>query len=286
MKQRKKSSAFPFKKELMALVVILSALCILFAVVRAVQKPEGVRAASEDVSVTMTERRTTLPQEIVRSEDEGEQPSQDDKVVYLTFDDGPTSNTNAILDALDRSGVKATFFVIHTHNGCEIQLRDIYTRGHAIGLHSYSHQYEIYRSEEAYFEDLDQISDLVYEATGERSKLLRFPGGSSNTISRKYKAGIMSALTKAVEKKGYVYFDWNWDSMDASNLGKDAASITKYATRPIGQDSHVILLMHDSATKKATVEALPDIIRTYKDAGYRFDVLSTESYVYHHKVNN
>ncbi len=298
MKQQKKKTDFPFKKEGSALAVILFILAVLFAAVRALQPPAQSKPADAPQTVEQQSIRQELPEppqtfpspettQTTSAAPETTQPdAETDKVVYLTFDDGPTSNTTHILDALDEGGAKATFFVIHTYDGCEKQIKEIYDRGHRIALHSYTHQYEIYRSEKTYFEDLEKISDLVFKATGERSKLIRFPGGSSNTISRKYCQGIMSTLTKAVTEKGYVYFDWDWDSMDASSAGKDAASITQYATRPIGQDDHIILLMHDSATKKATANAIPDIVRAYKQAGYRFGLLSKDSYVYHHSVNN
>ena len=284
-KRKKQSRAMPFKREFTALVVFLCILAVLFGVVHAVRpqrsRPVGGKADRETESLTALAEDYAMPDTVP-----GAAPADGDKVIYLTFDDGPTKNTTRILDALDSSGVKATFFVIHTYDGCERQIKEIYDRGHQVALHSYSHAYNIYASQEAFFADLQKISDLVYNATGFRSMLLRFPGGSSNTISRKYAQGIMTTLTKAVEEKGYVYFDWNWDSMDASNRGKDAASIIDYSTRPIGKDDQVILLMHDSATKKATVEALPEVIRTYKQAGYRFDVLSTKSFVHHHTVNN
>lgn len=187
---------------------------------------------------------------------------------------------------LEQNGVRGTFFVIHSYNGCEKQIRSIYERGHCVALHTYSHSYSIYRSEEAYFKDLDRISDLVYDATGMRSTLVRFPGGSSNTISRRYKKGIMSTLTKEVPKRGYVYFDWNVDSGDASAVLVSAEKIVRNSTAAIGKKNQIILLMHDAAAKTTTVEALPGVIEAYRDAGYRFDVLSEDSFVWHHKVYN
>ncbi len=213
--------------------------------------------------------------------------SEDDKVIYLTFDDGPTDNTRNLLDILDRYGVKATFFVIHTYDGCEVQIKELYDRGQQIALHSYTHNYNIYRSVDTYFEDLQQISDLVYNATGGyRSTLVRFPGGTSNTVSRKYSSGIMTTLSKELPARGYRYFDWDWDSTDAEANRQDTSVIVRNATKAIGNDNHVILLMHDAAAKTTTVEALPQIIEAYRNAGYRFDVLSMTSYTYQHKPNN
>lgn len=211
----------------------------------------------------------------------------DDKVIYLTFDDGPSKNTTRILDILDQYGIKATFFVIHTYDGCEKQLKEIADRGHAIGLHSYSHDFSIYSSVDTYFEDLNKISDLVYDATGIRSKLVRFPGGTSNTISKNYCSGIMTTLSQELPARGYYYFDWDWDSTDASDKQVPASQIYEKSIKAAQcGDSHVILLMHDAPIKSTTTDALPDIIQYYKDCGYRFDVLSGTSYTYHHNPNN
>lgn len=212
--------------------------------------------------------------------------SSGEKVIYLTFDDGPTDNTENIMDVLERYDVRGTFFVIHSYDGCEKQLREMHDRGHCVALHTYSHSYSIYRSQETYFEDLGKISDLVYNATGERSKLVRFPGGSSNTISRKYKKGIMTTLTQELPKRGYAYFDWNVDSADASAVHVPADKIVRNSTTAIGKKNQVILLMHDAKAKTSTVDALPDIVKAYRDAGYRFDVLSEDSFTWHHRVQN
>ena len=230
---------------------------------------------------------TTTPINAVTSAPVASELSEDDKVIYLTFDDGPTDNTRNLLDILDRYGVKATFFVIHTYDGCEVQIKEIYDRGQQIALHSYTHNYNIYRSVDTYFEDLQQISDLVYNATGGyRSTLVRFPGGTSNTVSRKYCSGIMTTLSQELPARGYRYFDWDWDSTDAEANRQDTSVIVRKVTAAIGNDNHVILLMHDAAAKTTTVEALPQIIEAYRNAGYRFDVLSMTSYTYQHKPNN
>ena len=291
----RKKKSFPFKNELIALSVVAICLTVIFWVQRTYFEPSGIStaessAASETLSGSKQTDTSTYSAAPVSTagekETENSTTASNEKVVYLTFDDGPTDNTSRILDALDSGGVKATFFVIHSYDGCEAQIREIHEHGHCVALHSYSHRYNIYRSTEAYFEDLQKISDLVYEATGVRSKLIRFPGGSSNTVSKKYCEGIMTTLTRAVTEKGYVYFDWNWDSLDAAAVTNDVSTIKKYATIPIGQSKYVILLMHDAYSKTTTPQALPEIITAYKKAGYRFDVLSADSYCYHHTVNN
>lgn len=241
-----------------------------------VSDPTGIVPASTSAAVGTTAPITVAPV-----------TNPDDKVIYLTFDDGPSKNTDRILKVLDDYGIKATFFVIHTYDGCESQIRDIYQKGHAIGLHSYTHDFSIYESESSYFDDLNKISDLVYTATGIRSNLVRFPGGTSNTISRNYCDGIMTQLSQSVPSRGFRYFDWDWDSTDASGNNRTSDEIYENAIKGAQADDHnIILLMHDAPAKTTTADALPRIIQYYKDCGYRFDVLSDSSYTYQHNPNN
>ena len=217
--------------------------------------------------------------------------TDDRKVVYLTFDDGPSKNTPRLLDTLDELVVKATFFVVgDAVNSYPQYLTEIVNRGHAVALHAYSHEYgEIYKSEDAYFADLQKISDLVYNWTGIRTNIIRFPGGSSNGVSRQYCPGLMTSLTKKVIEKGYQYYDWNVDSHDAD--GKYAKPSTpvdvilgyvkEYTPKKIN------LLMHDTYYKTTTIDALPEIVRYYRELGYEFDVIDEDAYVCHHgKLNN
>ncbi len=221
-------------------------------------------------------------------------PANDgDKVCYLTFDDGPSSSvTTKILATLDKYDAKATFFVA---NGSKSLLTQINNGGHAIGLHTNTHDYDIYKSKDAYFKDLNAISDKVYDAVGIRSKIIRFPGGSSNTVSRSRCEGIMSVLVEEVEKQGYAYFDWNVDSNDANASkmqvidGKKRTpkdTIVKSVLNNAKGKDKICVLMHDIAVKTTTAEALPEIIEGLKEMGYRFEALSTLSPVFHAKVSN
>lgn len=205
---------------------------------------------------------------------------------YLTFDDGPSDNTRKILDILDRYHVKATFFVIY-HGGCEDIYKDIVNRGHTIALHSYSHEYgDIYRSEDAYFKDLSKLDDYVGKVTGVHPKYLRFPGGSSNTISRKYCSGIMTKLTKSVTDKGYYYYDWNVDSGDADGNKIAADKLVDNVKKRIGNTSNAVLLMHDTSAKTTTVDALPRIIEFLQSKGYRLLPIDETTVAPHHTINN
>lgn len=210
---------------------------------------------------------------------------QSGKTVYLTFDDGPSPNTPAILDILDRYGVKATFFVINGRYNK--YMKDIVNRGHQIALHSYTHNYAtVYSSDKAYFDDLEKIHKVVLDQTGYDTKIIRFPGGSSNTVSKKYSPGIMTRLTKSVTAQGYIYFDWNCTNGDATGKKTTVQSQLKSCSQYPKSASSIIVLMHDTADKKTTVEALPQIIEYYQKAGMAIDIITPFTKPVHHGVQN
>ena len=201
-----------------------------------------------------------------------------EKICYLTFDDGPSERTLEILKILKEYEVKATFFVIASKKN--EYLKQIANEGHAIGLHSYLHDYKkIYKSEKAFFDDLDKISDVVKKETGLNSKVIRFPGGTSNQKAPK---GMMKKIAKSATDKGYVYFDWNCDTKDSWGNNVKKKDIIKslketYKNPYLKQDGRVCVLMHDSLYKKTTVKALPDIIKFFKKEGYTFEILTEET---------
>ena len=204
--------------------------------------------------------------------------------LYLTFDDGPGAHTARLLDILKNYNVKATFFVTGYNNNYNDLLKREKEEGHTIGLHSYSHNYSlIYTSIDAYMEDLLSIQNKVKECTGEESKIIRFPGGSSNTISRKYRTHIMSDLTSKVESLGFRYFDWTIVSGDAGDT-KDSNKIVSNVTGGITEDGLNVVLMHD--IKPYTVDAIERIITFGLSNGYTFAPLTMDSPVVHQKVNN
>lgn len=178
------------------------------------------------------------------------------KRVYLTFDDGPSANTDKILDVLDAYGVKATFFVVGKDNYAQ-QYRRIVDEGHTLAMHSYSHVYrDIYSSLDAYQQDLNKLRTFLYEITGVECNIVRFPGGSSNTISEVD----MHTLIEYLDSEGMIYFDWNVSSGDASKTGKSANQIASDVLENIGKYDNAVILMHDAAGKGSTVDALPIII--------------------------
>ena len=207
------------------------------------------------------------------------------KIVYLTFDDGPSQNTDRILKILKKYNAKATFFVTGCHQEYNQYIIEAYKQGHTIGLHSYLHEYQdIYSSKDAYFKDLKKIKQMVKQLIGIQVHYIRFPGGRSNRISKNYCHGIMSQLTREVIKQGYQYYDWNGDTTDASGDHIPTATIIKQATSETHQN--IVLLAHDTDAKDTTVAALPSIIQYYKEKGYQFLGIDDESYYVHHDIQN
>lgn len=203
------------------------------------------------------------------------------RIIYLTFDDGPSPNTPYILDILKKYNVKATFFVTGQHESSFSYIERIHREGHTIAAHTYSHKWEIYTSVDSYFADLDKINSVINKYTGKPSKLIRFPGGSSNRVSAKYNKGIMTELASQCTLKGYTYFDWNIDSMDTSTSDPD--KVFRNITSHLGSGYYNIL-MHD--TKKVHREALPQVIEYGINNGYTFLPLDETSPAPHHSINN
>ncbi len=211
-------------------------------------------------------------------------PSQ--KTIYLTFDDGPSYLTNQILDILEEAEVPATFFVVgsNIYKYQEIVKR-AYIDGHTIAIHSDSHNYGyVYSSLDNYLNDLMTIRRKVYNIIKEYPRIVRLPGGASNTISKNFKEGIMTEITNWLDNNDYYYFDWNIDSLDAS--GKASKESIYNSVISNLKSGNNIILMHDSSTKQATVEALPLIIEYAKKNGYTFAKITKNTETYHHKIRN
>ena len=189
-----------------------------------------------------------------------ENEETDDMIsVYLTFDDGPSAETDRILDILKEYNVKATFFVIgKTDENSVKAYQRIVEEGHTLGMHSYSHQYaQVYASQEAFEDDLTSLQDYLFSITGMESTFYRFPGGSSNKVSKIP----MSDLIQCLKERNITYFDWNVSSGDASGTQLSSQTIINNVMNGInGAHKNYVVLFHDSAAKKTTVDALPEII--------------------------
>ncbi len=221
------------------------------AYVSALGNPSGQEGASG--------QGVTAGQEDARGqEDASDEEDVPVRKVYLTFDDGPSSNTDNILDILDTYGVKATFFVTGKEGSkAEASYRRIVEEGHTLGMHSYTHDYSvIYASEEAFMEDMEKLQRYLYDVTGVQSTYIRFPGGSSNKVSDVD----MRLLITDVHEAGMEYFDWNVSSQDASSKPLTKEEILDNCLNSIERFQNCIILMHDAGSKDSTVEALPELI--------------------------
>lgn len=204
-------------------------------------------------------------------------------VIYLTFDDGPsTKNTARLLDILKEENVKATFFLTDKTN-TDYLIKRMYDEGHTIGLHTASHNYKyIYSSTTNFIKDIEKIQEKVARITGEKSSIIRFPGGSSNTVSS-FNPGIMCTLSNMVIEKGYHYFDWNVSSGDAGS-GRSKKNTYRNVTNNLSKNRANVVLMHD--IYDSTVDTVKDIIKYGKDNGYTFEKITMDTEMYTHYVNN
>ncbi len=200
--------------------------------------------------------------------------TKEENVIYLTFDDGPSARTPEVLQILRQENVKATFFVIGKDSETRRQwMRDIVNDGHTIAMHTYTHDYDdVYASVEDYLADMYQIFTMIKEATGVTPTHFRMPGGSVNGYNYEVSQDIISEMLR----RGFVPYDWNISSGDASSGGATADDILSNVLRGAG-GSRGIVLMHDSIAKYSTVEALRSVIRTLREMGYTFDRLQPDT---------
>ena len=208
------------------------------------------------------------------------------KTIYLTFDDGPGPFTEELLDVLARYNVKATFFVTALNSDYEDMIGRAYNEGHSIAVHTYSHDYrKIYASEKAFFDDFNAMEDVIYRQTGQYTKLCRFPGGSSNTVSQ-FNPGIMSRLVNIMNDMGYKYFDWNVDSDDAgvTKWTDGVYSNVVQGCRDTYGYGYSMVLQHD--VKDYSVAAIESIINWGLNNGYTFAALDMSSPAAHHGLYN
>ena len=206
------------------------------------------------------------------------------KVVYLTFDDGPSKYTSRLLDILDKYGVKATFFVTNQFPKYQYMIGETHRRGHTIALHTLTHRYEVlYKNEAAYYSDLEAIKNIVVNQTGVTPTIVRFPGGTSNTVSKKYCKGIMSSLVNSISYHGFLYCDWNVSSGDAGGA-KTVSAISDNVINGIKKKNVSVVLQHDITS--ASVEAVEKILFWGIQNGYTFLPMSETTPMVHFKPLN
>ena len=202
------------------------------------------------------------------------------KRAYLTFDDGPSRQTGEILDILDKNKVKATFFVIGRDESYYDMYREIVKRGHTLGLHSYSHDYrKIYSSLPDFASDIEELQNLLYDVTGTKSIYYRFPGGSSNRVSKTD----MDTLIDYINKSGLVYFDWNALNGDAVKEGYTPEQLVENIKADLPGKNDVVILMHDLDARHNTVESLQMLIDYLRMEGYELLPIDENTPLVRHK---
>ncbi len=196
------------------------------------------------------------------------------KTVYLTYDDGPSKNTGALLDILKEEQVPATFFVVGKEDDTSLALyQRMVQEGHTLGVHTYSHLYrEIYRSVEDYLADFNRIETLLYDTTGIHPQIFRFPGGSVNAIAPS--KAVLSQIIGEMTERGYIYYDWNVVSGDDTATVYPAETLAQNVLEGSKNKDTVVVLFHDAPLCKTTPEATRMVIRALKEQGYRFDRLT------------
>lgn len=225
--------------------------------------PESTSEPSREYALLYEDMYVSVPAEYVREEG----------VIYLTFDDGPSKHTYSILSYLRENNVKATFFVVPNRSEeCAATLRAIANDGHAIGVHSATHEYEkIYASVEAFLDDFYEAWDIIRDATGISTEIFRFPGGSNNDFDVDTRDEIIAEMSR----RGFRFYDWNVDSYDVTG----ATWTQMYNSIPLNVRGNYrsIVLMHDLATTPNTVLVLEDIIGVLKKEGYKFDKINSDT---------
>lgn len=204
------------------------------------------------------------------------------KIAYLTFDDGPSSNTLEILKVLKNYGIKATFFVIgnNTQFG-QSMYKKMVDEGHQLGNHTYSHNYSsIYQSVQNFMDDFYRLEKLLENVTQVSPKIIRYPGGSNNTVSHGYGGPkIMPQIISEMARRGYTHCDWNVDAGDATYAINNQDLIIRNVLSQATGKSDAIVLLHDADYQKYTPVALPQIIEGLRSQGFGFSVQSNKSYL-------
>ena len=220
-----------------------------------------VKAQEKEVKTTKAPKKATTAEPTIKPTDD-----TTTKKVYLTFDDGPGSQSGKILDILKKNHVKATFFVTGKEDASSKKIyQRIVKEGHTLAMHSYLHiQDVIYDSKEAFEKDLKQINRCLYEATGVHTKFYRFPGGSSTQNTSLPIQNFIDVL----KKNHYLNLDWNVISPDINNANATKEQVVTGVMQGVDAYDTAVVLMYDVADKPMTVKALPSIIKQIKAKNY------------------
>ena len=243
--------------------------------------------SSSSVSVAQTISENVSKTESKGNPSRSAKPVSDDanKVAYLTFDDGPTEMTPKIIETLKQYQAKATFFVVYKSSEKLANYMKLASdEGNEIAAHSYCHNYkQIYRNVSSFMEDFEKVDQWIESVTGQRTKQLRFPGGSS--ISKKYLSKpVLNGILSALHDKGITHHDWNVSSGDASSKAQSKEKILENIKKEALKFDEPVILMHDVERNQGTLEALPEIIEWLRSKGYSFDTVSNIKHPAQHRA--
>ncbi|CAM2736395.1 polysaccharide deacetylase family protein [Hathewaya histolytica] len=287
-RRNQRKSLSPLKILLFAIFIVSFSFAILTQTQAILAKNENKKISNKLTALKEENKKSSedmkkLENDIEKLKSEVKENMKNKKVAYLTFDDGPSrKNTRRILKTLKDHDVKATFFV-NGHPGLEELYKEIVNDGHALANHTYSHDYsKVYSSVNNFKADVKKLDKYLEEVTGQAPNyLLRYPGGSNNTISYKYGGkGIMKDIVKEMSKE-YEFFDWNVDSTDASAMTQKKDKIVQSVLSESKSTNQAVILMHDLDPKTTTADALPEIIKGLKAMGFEFDKMTKDSYAPH-----
>ena len=181
-------------------------------------------------------------------------PTTGNKVIALTFDDGPGPYTAHLLDILDQYGAKATFFLIGSKvSGQASVVRSIHARGHQLGNHSWSHPELPKLSVDQIAGEIDRTNEAIRQATGVKPSILRPPYGAVNGV-----------VLEQIRTRGMSSILWSVDTRDWADRNSQIVCSRAVA----GAHPGAVILMHD--IHQTSVNAVPCILSSLKQQGYSF----------------
>lgn len=253
---------------------ILAVVAVLLASVKTRNNKEEISTIVPEIESSIPE--ITIPEEAIQEETiDGTIESTNGQTIFLTFDDGPSDNTDRVLEILDQYGVKATFFVLENEGRAD-QLKKVASKGHEIAVHSSCHDYDtLYADLDSFKADVYSCMNFIENTIGKRPFLYRFPGGTNNQVH--YVS--ISACIDFLKSEDLTHFDWNISSGDAAGVTVDTETIVDNVLSRIhenGSDT-LVVLMHDSSSKTTTVEALERVLPILIDEGYGFSKIKRDT---------
>lgn len=258
-------------KKQKSIIVFITALLGLLMLSACSSNSEEALDCNQNVNEQTVQEQSKLQNEDIKN-------TKKQRVIYLTFDDGPSEYTQEILDILDKYDVKATFFVTADHESCLPLIKEEMDRGHSVGLHAYLHKNYLAKVYNSYLLAIERINQIVYEQTGKESNILRFPGGSSNTLAPEKMSNLIDTLTE----HGFKYYDWDLDSNDSKDDATKETVLASMKNGVLESKNYSMILCHD--VYRHTVEAVDEFIPWALENNFVFKPIDDAAPEVHHKL--